>query len=108
MGYPGGHRRARQRRSSLPLPGAALVRRRRRFALSFSEVGPRGSGHAAEQRPPSNNKSAGLLGGRFNNSSTIRCMVPGHGSSLKPPPDTTPDDAGDPARVVVCLDGPSE
>jgi hypothetical protein len=27
-------------------------------------------------------------------------MVPGHGSSLKPPPDTTPDDAGDPSRVV--------
>ena len=31
-----------------------------------------------------------------------------HGSSLKPPPDTTPDDAGDPSRVVFCLDGPSE
>ena len=29
-----------------------------------------------------------------------RCMVPAHGSSLKPPPDTTPDDAGDPSRVV--------
>jgi hypothetical protein len=37
-----------------------------------------------------------------------RCMVPAHGSSLKPPPDTTPDDAGDPSRVVFCLDGPSE
>ena len=34
-----------------------------------------------------------------------RCMVPAHGSSLKPPPDTTPDDAGDPSRVVFCLDG---
>ena len=37
-----------------------------------------------------------------------RCMVPTHGSSLKPPPDTTPDDAGDPSRVVFCLYGPSE
>jgi len=34
------------------------------------------SGHAAEQRPPSNNESAGLLGGRFNASSTI----PVHGA----------------------------
>ena len=34
------------------------------------------SGHAAEQRAPSNNESAGLLGGRFNASSTI----PVHGA----------------------------
>ena len=75
MGSPRGHRRARQRRSSLPLPGAALVRRRRR-ALSFSEVGPR----VAVTRPSSGHhqitNSAGLLGGRFNNSSTI----PVHGA----------------------------
>jgi hypothetical protein len=32
-----------------------------------------------------------------------QCMVPAHGSSLKPPPDTTPDDAGDPTRVVFWL-----
>jgi hypothetical protein len=64
-------------------PRAALVvaasRRRpdsRRPAPSFSEVGPASSGHAAEQRPPSNNESAGLLGGRFNASSTI----PVHGA----------------------------
>ena len=38
--------------------------------------GPASSGHAAEQRPPSNNELAGLLGGRFNNSSTI----PVHGA----------------------------
>ena len=46
--------------------------------------------------------------GRFNASSTI----PVHGASpwliVETPPDTTPDDAGDPSRVVFCLDGPSE
>jgi hypothetical protein len=62
------------------------------LALSFSEVDRvlakklfasrvgASSGHAAELRPPSNNESTGLLGGR------------------------TPDDAADP-RVVFCLDG---
>ena len=43
---------------------------------------------------------------RFVNHSSAWCRPMGH--RLKPPPDTTPDHAGDPSRVVFCLDGPSE
>jgi hypothetical protein len=91
MGSPGGHRRARQRRSSLPLPDAALVRRRRR-ALSFSEVGPR----VAVARPSSGHHQITNRRACWAVALTLRqpyrCMVPGHGSSLKPhptPPQTT-------------------
>jgi hypothetical protein len=49
------------------------------------------------------------LGGRFNASSTIPVHGAGPWVIVETPPDTTPDDAGDPSRVVFCLDGgPSE
>jgi hypothetical protein len=94
---------------SAPLPAALVVAEGALLALSFSEVGPvrvavtrSSSGH----HQITNRRAFWAVALTF--SLTYRCMVPAHGSSLKPPPDTTPDDAGDPSRVVFCLDGPSE
>jgi hypothetical protein len=62
---------------SAPLPAAWFVAEGAPLALSFSEVGPV---RVAVTRPSSghhqNNESAGLMGGRFNASSTI----PVHGA----------------------------
>jgi hypothetical protein len=106
MESPGGHRRARERRSSLPLPGAALIaegllRRSRKWGPRVAVTRPSSGHHQITNRRACWAVALTLR-------QPYRCMVPGHGSSLKPPPDTTPDDAGDPSRVVFCLDGPSE
>ena len=61
---------------SAPLPAALVVAEGALLAVVLGSGPGASSGHAAEQRAPSNNESAGLMGGRFNASSTI----PVHGA----------------------------
>ena len=76
-------------------------------AQASSAVGDVEASQAAQEgRGRAGSQGTGFLDGRFNASSTI--PVHGAGPWVIDPPDTTPDGAGDPSRVVFCLDGPSE